>query len=1004
MEKTRAKVSIIIPCYNAEDYFEKCLQSVAGQTLTDIEIIVVDDGSDDGSVKIMDDFAGKDERIKVIHKPNSGYGNSMNRGLAAASGEYIGIVESDDFVVPEMYESLYGLTEDGTADIVKSNFWDCYDEKNGTITKVENTERREMPDVKKAFTIHEYPQILWGHPSIWTGIYRRQFLIDNDIHFKEEKGGGWVDNPFFFDTLCCAKKVKWTKTPYYCYRKTNAASSSVGYDLKIPFERMNDNLDVIEKNSHADETTLKFLYARALMYLGGAVNERHYAWNVDYAYPYMRSMLDRMNPDVILDDFKAADQRNYFKYRSPIMHIMPAAAKILIYNWVPFDNPNRAGGGVTIYCRNLIEAFLRYRPDVQIYFLSSGWAYDVTATKCYYRGLPNIFGERVRSFEIVNSPTPAPQDMLLVNPSFAFESSELKRVFADFVEKNGPFNTIHFNNIEGLSLDVFDLKADYPDTKFIYSMHNYVPLCTTGFYYQRSKHANCSPDHTPKDCENCFDRDAKINIRTEMVSRGRVNIAQSERYMFDRWALKFGWEKLDVEKDGEVLYEYTARAKAALNKNMDLILAVSERVHELAVQNGINPELVKTSYIGTKVAAYQVGRSAAKKGQYFKLAYLGAILDYEEKGYPFLLDALSKLDKLTASKTDLILTTTTRNKDNEIKKQLKHFHSVKIIHGYTHSQLPDILKEANLGVIPVLWEDNLPQVAIEMVALGVPVLCSSAGGASELCTSERFRFEAGNTEEFLEKLKYFIENPEETDDYWNHHSGLVTMKQHFDEMAGFYELPAPKSAQIGIEDYSAMLEENAFLYRHFGEGGGYNEDELKRQLDEAHRINGLLSEELENEKMANFSGKVTFQTGYDPEDGDIEKVGANLFRLSMDRFEYNDFYLEIRFVKIMNCEKSYSDILHLSGTYINRGGEAFVEFHNFEFEKNEPEIRDYIYVYNRDNEVCFFGRWPGLHCGLSWSLITLTGRADYASAKLENINTGFVEENEIMPEEANAAR
>ena len=94
MEKTSVKVSIIIPCCNAEDYFEKCLQSVAGQTLTDIEIIVVDDGSDDGSVKIMDDFAGKDERIKVIHKPNSGYGNSMNRGIAAACGNISALLKA----------------------------------------------------------------------------------------------------------------------------------------------------------------------------------------------------------------------------------------------------------------------------------------------------------------------------------------------------------------------------------------------------------------------------------------------------------------------------------------------------------------------------------------------------------------------------------------------------------------------------------------------------------------------------------------------------------------------------------------------------------------------------------------------------------------------------------------------------------------------------------------------------------------------------------------------
>ena len=821
-----AKISIIVPIYNEEKYLEKCLESICAQTLEDIEIICVDDGSKDKSAEVMDTLAGNDKRVKVIHKPNSGYGNSMNRGLAVATGEYIGIVESDDSIIPDMYESLYVLTENGTVDVVKGNFWDCYDEKNGKITKVENTERHEMPEVKKAFTIHEYPQILWGHPSIWSGIYRRQFLIDNDIHFKEEKGGGWVDNPFFFDTLCCAKKIKWTKKPYYCYRKTNDASSSNGYDLKIPFERMQDNLDAIEKHGYTDEATLKFLYARALMYLVGATQESHYAWNADYARPYMQAMLKRMLPDVIEDDFNVWDQRTYFKYSSPLADLMPKKTKILIYNWVPFDNQNHAGGGVTVYCRNLISSVIKHRPDIEVYFLSSGWAYDVTKEKCYFRAIPNIFGNRCRSFEIVNSPVPAPQDMLFYNPEFAFESKQLKAVFKDFTEKNGPFDTIHFNNIEGLSLDVFELKKDYPETKFIYSMHNYVPICMTGFYFRRDIYVNCSPDHTAADCAKCLSRDDNRKLRSEMVNRSKVNVPNADEYNDDRWALKFGWEKLDIIKNRNELFDLAECTKKTINENMDLVLCVSERVSEIAKANGIKKDLVKTSYIGTKIASYQVRRSSAAEGKYLTLAYLGSDIRNEEKGYPFFLDSLETMDEEHAKKVNLILTTTTINKDEEIKEKLKHIHSLKIIHGYNHGQLGEILNEANLGVIPVLWEDNLPQVAIEMVALGVPVLCSSAGGASELCSSGKFRFEAGNEENFLEKLTYFIDNPQAVKEYWDYHNGLVTMDEHFNEMAGYYELPEPESAQINIEQYSALLAENEFLYRHFeGTGGNMSADQ-----------------------------------------------------------------------------------------------------------------------------------------------------------------------------------
>lgn len=101
--------------------------------------------------------------------------------------------------------------------------------------------------------------------------------------------------------------------------------------------------------------------------------------------------------------------------------------------------------------------------------------------------------------EIVNSPVPAPQDMLFGNPSVAFENEILKITIGEFLKKYGEFQVIHFNNMEGLSLDVFDLKEEYPNTKFIFSLHNYVPICMTGFYYNRYQHVNCVPECMAED-------------------------------------------------------------------------------------------------------------------------------------------------------------------------------------------------------------------------------------------------------------------------------------------------------------------------------------------------------------------------------------------------------------------------------------------------------------------------------------------------------------------------
>ncbi len=101
------KVSVIVPVYNGEKYLKECLDSILSQTLSDIEIICVNDGSTDGSYDILENYKLKDSRIKIINKPNTGYGNSMNVGIQESQGEFIGIVESDDYVEPNMYELLY---------------------------------------------------------------------------------------------------------------------------------------------------------------------------------------------------------------------------------------------------------------------------------------------------------------------------------------------------------------------------------------------------------------------------------------------------------------------------------------------------------------------------------------------------------------------------------------------------------------------------------------------------------------------------------------------------------------------------------------------------------------------------------------------------------------------------------------------------------------------------------------------------------------------------------
>lgn len=115
--ETLPLISIIVPVYNVKNYLEKCLQSICGQTYKNLEIILIDDGSSDGSGELCDLFAQRDGRIKVIHQTNAGQSAARNRGLAVAQGELLGFVDSDDWIEPDMYEFLYHLLKENGADI-----------------------------------------------------------------------------------------------------------------------------------------------------------------------------------------------------------------------------------------------------------------------------------------------------------------------------------------------------------------------------------------------------------------------------------------------------------------------------------------------------------------------------------------------------------------------------------------------------------------------------------------------------------------------------------------------------------------------------------------------------------------------------------------------------------------------------------------------------------------------------------------------------------------------
>jgi len=809
-------ISVIIPCYNVENFIKQCVGSVIKQTLNDIEIICINDGSKDGTLGILRDFESADNRVKVIDVENGGYGKAVNTGIAAAVGKYIGIVESDDFISKTMYKDLYDLSLNGVVDIVKGNFWNYYDLAEGKHEIFIDGSRLMIPNTCEPFTLKECPEILCGHPSVWSAIYKRDFLHENNIKFIEPKGAGWVDNPFFFETICKAKTIVWSKNPYYYYRKTNPVSSSNKItDPTIPFVRMIDNIDVVERNGYFDIETRKQVYIRALQYLKGALIDCDYDSNYDIINSYAKQLMQKIDPEIILSEFGLHDKFTFLNFASPIKSLSAGFSKILIYNWLPFDNAWDLGGDIKHYCKNLINTILKERPNTMVYYLSSGFAYDASTTEIYIRKIKNIFENRCHSFEIVNSPVPAEQQNLFRNPLIALENPELKRIFSKFLNNFGQFKAIHFNSIEGLSLDVLDLKQEYSDTKFVFSLHNYIPLCLTGYYYQRHKKCGCNSGHTKEDCYKCTHAEIENNLAVKTYNRGLFGIDPKTAEFQDKWIEVLKFERLDEDIPQDKIFEFAKTCTEKINRNCDHILAVSKKIYDIAAENNIDKNKMQVSYIGTEVAKEQVKSPLTAydpKGS-LKIVFFGDSIN-EESGYYFMLDALESLSRIYASQIEVVFIIN-QYEHEIIYRKLKNFRSVKIKQSYENDDLKSILKGCHLGIIPVMWEENPPQIAIEMVAYGVPVLSSSLSGVSELCKSELFIFKGGNSDDFLNKLVHFIETPEDLDEYWKYYTGIKTMSGHWKELAKYYNLQETASAiEISRQDYMFLIMENQFLQRY----------------------------------------------------------------------------------------------------------------------------------------------------------------------------------------------
>ncbi|MCD8120743.1 MAG: glycosyltransferase [Clostridiales bacterium] len=200
------KVSVIIPVYNVKDYLRQCLDSVCAQTLTDIEILCVDDGSTDGSAEIIREYAGEDSRVRVITQENAGAGAARNHGLREARGEYLSFLDSDDFFEENMLEEAVRCIEAYTADFVVFESDQYHMEKDEFVRNSWVLRREDippyMPFKHRQLTGNVFKTFVgWA----WDKLYRRSFVMEHDLWFQEQRTSN--DLLFVFSALVLAKRI-----------------------------------------------------------------------------------------------------------------------------------------------------------------------------------------------------------------------------------------------------------------------------------------------------------------------------------------------------------------------------------------------------------------------------------------------------------------------------------------------------------------------------------------------------------------------------------------------------------------------------------------------------------------------------------------------------------------------------------------------------------------------------------------------------------------------------
>lgn len=230
------KVSVIVPVYNTAQYLRDCIDSLVNQTYKNIEIIVVNDGSKDNSLEIINEYASKYPNIILINQENKGYSGARNVALEKVTGDYVGFVDSDDYIAPDMFQKLMSAAQNSSADIVSCSFFRVFNEKDSIIQVFDSNKfyfdllsHKRDNDLK--CTLKNYGELLLDDAFVWNRIYKTKMLKDNNIVFPDDIFFG-EDTYFHRNALYAANNIAYIKEPLYYYRQGRIGAQTTLTDIR----------------------------------------------------------------------------------------------------------------------------------------------------------------------------------------------------------------------------------------------------------------------------------------------------------------------------------------------------------------------------------------------------------------------------------------------------------------------------------------------------------------------------------------------------------------------------------------------------------------------------------------------------------------------------------------------------------------------------------------------------------------------------------------------------